>query len=82
MQKVVVDPKKYERVKFTKSIVFTAGDVTVEFYPVQLVGYSYKVLVKRSGALIGSDWMSDHCRLSEKMAEFFYNKIVHHVYKS
>jgi hypothetical protein len=60
--------------KFNKVVQFRADDVTVEFHNVDLVGFSHKVLIFKSGNLIAKDWLSDEYRVSEKHAAYYCDK--------
>lgn len=83
MQKIRVDPERYEKIAFQKTISFTANGYSVKFIPEKsLPGFSHKVITVNdvTQSIVASEWLAQDVKVSSKTAEFFYNKHVNGVY--
>ncbi len=77
---IVIDPERYENVTFMRVVCYEANGYTVRFEPVAgAPGFPYRVRVFHGEELIGKDWSAK--QPSHGVAEFFYNKLVHGVYR-
>jgi hypothetical protein len=79
---IVVDPTRYEKMAFTKTVCFEAGDITIKFIAVSdNPGFAYVVLALREGKQIAKGWMREGAHPTHKNAEFYYNTLINGVYK-